>query len=189
MNNDFARIWKVTAHTLPWYVSSITSMTVHSTPWIYSAIPLAKSLVTLKTFLPMTTGSMKLTSVAPEENTVLFMKCRQLEEWLYWFYWNSKDSTAHTRDNEVLNYEAGTFCHIHYCVWHGEKNFLEVARYSSHSVVDNGENISAHRHRIHEANVNRSCNRDKTNVLKIPFTELCHVWLLQFRGKYPSLNP
>lgn len=47
-------------------------MTVHNTPWIYSAIPLTKSLVALKTFLPVTTGSKKLMSVAPEENSFFY---------------------------------------------------------------------------------------------------------------------
>lgn len=75
----------------------------------------------------------------------------------------------------MLNYEAATFCHLHYCVWHGEKTSLEVARYSSHSVVENSENIPAHRHRIHEANVNRSCNRDETKVIKISENELYDV--------------
>lgn len=54
--------------TVPCNVSSITSVIAQSTPWMYSAIPLTKSLVTLKTFLPITTGSMKLTSVVPEKN-------------------------------------------------------------------------------------------------------------------------
>lgn len=68
--------WKVTAHTVPWHESSITSMTVHNTPWMYSAVPLTKSFATLKAFLPMTTGSMKLRSEAPGEDTVLFIECR-----------------------------------------------------------------------------------------------------------------
>lgn len=36
---------------------------------MYAATPLTKSLVTLKAFLPITTGSMKLTSVIPEKNS------------------------------------------------------------------------------------------------------------------------
>lgn len=79
---------------------------------------------------------------------------------------------------EVLKYEAGTFCHIHNSVWHGAENSLEVACYSTHCVLDSSENVSAHRHRIHEANVNTSCNRDKTNDLEIPHNEPDPVWWL-----------
>lgn len=69
-------------------------MTVHNTPWMYSAIPPTKSLVTLKTFLPKTTGSMKLMSLAPEENTVLLCFSRQLG--YIGIIELVKDPTAHT---------------------------------------------------------------------------------------------
>lgn len=164
-------------------------MTVLNTPRIYSAIPLTKSLVTLKTFLPMTTGSIKLTPGAPEENTVYVMQFRQLNWWLRSFSWIRNISTTHTIITEGLKYEAGTFCQIHYCVWHGWEESLEVVFHSNHSVVDEREGISAQAHRVNEANVNRSCNGDKTKVLKIPHTDLYCVRRLRFRFTYPSLCP
>lgn len=89
----------------------------------------------------------------------------------------------------MLKYEAGTFCYIHYCVWHGAENSLDVARYSNHSVVDKTEGISTQREGINEANVNRSCKGDNTKVLENPHTELyCGRWL-RFSFKYPSLHP
>lgn len=54
---------------VPWNVSSMTSRIAQSAPWMYAATPLTKSLVTLKAFLPITTGSTKLTSVAPEKDS------------------------------------------------------------------------------------------------------------------------
>lgn len=56
-------------------MSRITSKIAQSTSWIYPATPLTKSLVTLKTFLPMTTGSMKLMSVVPEKNNTHLGQC------------------------------------------------------------------------------------------------------------------
>lgn len=50
-------------------MSRMTSRIAQSAPWMYAATPLTKSLVTLKAFLPITTGSMKLTSVVPEKNS------------------------------------------------------------------------------------------------------------------------
>lgn len=56
------------AGTLPCSESSVTSRIAQSTSWMYAATALTKSLVTLKAFLPMTTGSMKLMSVVPERD-------------------------------------------------------------------------------------------------------------------------
>lgn len=59
---------------LPFNVSSSTSKTAQSPSWTCPATPLTTSLVTLKAFLPMMTGSTKLRSVVPaRDNTVRYL--------------------------------------------------------------------------------------------------------------------
>lgn len=64
-----------------------------------------------------------------------------------------------------MEYEAGTFCYVQYFVYDGTQHVLDVAHYSTQSVISHTEGPSANHHRVHEADISGSWgeNEQKTN--------------------------